>query len=1012
MCPLFVCKTKLRLFPKFFKLFTLFFGIVAQFQKTMKTTGTKLPNFSELQGLLPGVVTIEFTELAEFSTPEIAAALAELAQVQYPGCTLAQSYKQHTAAPPTPPTPPTPPPTYGDRRLKELGISHRDFILPNKTGGIDIFYRYIDGKPVRYIVNGTHTVKTFCRTRLAPPQALQYGCKYTQPKKDVSGISTMPFFPAEVLEAFKNGYKVKTIVFTEGELKAVTACKNGVLTVSFAGNTVYQLCKQIEQLLQVLQPDNVVINYDADANDQARSDDRKANFFNSAYNFTRQLIDYQTETGRQFNIYLNMATGKAGKGLDDNFINEPATVAEFKTLESGNYFIFEKINKYNFVSLYECTFGGWRDHRHIDGVVLTGKPGEKLNDILTRYNISMAGKAMAVPTGGGKTFAGNQFADAGNKMVFAVPTLALANNVASEYGMAIFTGAQKEDIRGAEKIVTTFSSLPSVCKVINPEFYHLFIDEAHNTGAGFMYSTMQKVVALLPQFRSITTLTGTPQPEFIPTLAALPKVTVTMPQQAKRFYRYNAKDTLKAAAVAVQNSIAKGRFPVVLLNDTNAGGKLGAMEVLLKTAGIKYATFNSYKKQDADFLSITKNGIIPGDIQAIVTTTVLKEGNNIYNNVPFDYIIIGNFHVNEVHQLSERSRNSTDTAVFWLRAEKVEQSKAKPNAYKLGAMFTDAANKAIQELNLQAKDDEPEAVIVAEAQARGAIGALPIKRNELGQYELDPVRLNSMVFDAERNALCRNEAWYFKRLQAFGFTIETGTATDGAPPPPAKIVAERTQAETEAIKEHHTEAKAVEAKEVEQVLPQLLEYGAVRIEAILQERRNDLTKTEQVLYKHFIKLCKYCTEAKAVEHLQAIGLSKSKFKALYNRMGHQFLRHNESYQRNAGSLVIAVMALYNKFEVGKSYTSAELQAGLLACLDLDAGLNTYKHKHEAQRQRHDQTLKTLRYFFELETAVQRHGNELVKAYKLGGIDKAALFGTDVEPALFGTEEPVFEEAPF
>lgn len=896
-----------------------------------------------------------------------------------------------------------------------MGIMPYEFILPNKSGGIDIFYRHIDGKPVRYIYNGTRTVKTFCRTRLTPEQAVRYGNKYTQPPKAVSGIGSLPFFPAAVLEAFKNGYKVKTIVFTEGELKAVTACKNGVLTVSFAGISVYQLCKQIEQLLQVLQPDNVIINYDADATDRDRSNKRKANFFNSAYRFTRQLIDYQTEGGQVFNIYLNMATGKAGKGLDDNFINEPATVAEFKTLETGNYFIFKKINKYNFVALYERIFGGWRDHRHIDGVVLTGKPGEKLGGVLTRYGMSMAGKAMGVPTGGGKTFAGNQFAEAGNKIVFAVNTLALANNVAAEYGMAIFTGSQKEDIRGAEKIVTTFSSLPSVCKIINAEFYHLFIDEAHNTGAGFMHSTMQKVVALLPQFRSVTTLTGTPQPEFIPTLAALPKVTVTMPQQAKRFYRYNAKDTLKAAAVLVQNSIAKGRLPVVLLNDTNEGGKLGAMEALLRAAGIKYATFNSYKKQDADFLAITQNGIIPDNIQAIVTTTVLKEGNNIYNNVPFDYIIIGNFHTNELHQLSERSRYSTDTAVYWLRPEKVEQSKVKINAYKLAALFTDAANNAIQELNLQAKDeDEPEVVIVAEAQARSAIGALPIRRNEGGQYELDPVRLNSMVIDAERNALCRNEAWYFERLQVFGFTIETGTATDGAAPPPAILVVERTKEEAEVIKEQHTAAKAVEAKQVEQVLPQLLELGAVRIEAILQERRNELGKTEQILYKHFIKLCRYCTEAKAVEHLQGIGLSKSKFKAIHNRMAHQYLRHNESYQRNAGSLVIAVMALYNKFEVGKSYTSAELQAGLLACLNLDAGLNTYKHKYEAQRQRIDQTLKTLRYFFEVEATKQRQGKELVKAYKLGSINKAALFGSNEVPEAVAYFDgvPIFEETPF
>lgn len=128
-------------------------------------------------------------------------------------------------------------------------------------------------------------------------------------------------------------------------------------------------------------------------------------------------------------------------------------------------------------------------------------------------------------------------------------------------------------------------------------------------------------------------------------------------------------------------------------------------------------------------------------------------------------------------------------------------------------------------------------------------------------------------------------------------------------------------------------------------------------------------------------------------------------------MAHQSLRHNESYQRNAGSLAIAVMALYSKFEVGKVYTATELQAGLLACLNLDAGLNTYKHKYEAQRQRIDQTLKTLRYFFEVEATKQRHGNELARAYKLGNINKAALFGTDVEPALF-TGEPVFEEAPF
>ena len=312
--------------------------------------------------------------------------------------------------------------------------------------------------------------------------------------------------------------------------------------------------------------------------------------------------------------------------------------------------------------------------------LVKGSEGQKLTDLLQPEQIF--NKWLIAPTGSGKTFFVAQIPD---RKVIICPTLALVENVCKEYGAEPFTGKSKdlEAIKTAPFIATTYASFRKLSAYLweQREAIRVFIDEAHNTTAatspGYQLKQIREVLNAAQSFKSITLLTGTYAYNHCPQLRNLERATVEIPRPKKQLIYTDAADTIKAAALAIKASISAGRFPLVLFDNANEKGRLGTLQSLLKDVhGLKY--FSSHTKQDEEFKQLVSDGYISSDVCGIVTTSVLKEGNNIYNESSFDIIILGSYHSLEIEQFSNRPRRAKDIKINKIRSDKRQTS---PNGF-------------------------------------------------------------------------------------------------------------------------------------------------------------------------------------------------------------------------------------------------------------------------------------------------------------------------------------------
>lgn len=293
------------------------------------------------------------------------------------------------------------------------------------------------------------------------------------------------------------------------------------------------------------------------------------------------------------------------------------------------------------------------------------KPSEYISDI----KADLTGKIIYADTGTGKTrWAVGHF----DKLIIAVPYYSLCENIASEYNIASFSGRKKFDGPAPDKIVTTFASVKTLVRKLGKKAgnYHFVVDEGHNltisATRGFMLSDLTYIIECLElqRFQSNTILSGTWLFNIHPILKEMEVVRVQKPRITKKLHYIRADHTLQATIDLVKESVACGRFPFVLQNDTSI--KRDTLIGMLK--GVKVKSFTSRSKQDADFKAIVEESMIQPGIEAIVTTTVLKEGNNINNPVAVDIIVVGNYHSSEIEQVSQRFRKARAINIYMVKS--------------------------------------------------------------------------------------------------------------------------------------------------------------------------------------------------------------------------------------------------------------------------------------------------------------------------------------------------------
>ena len=972
---------------------------------------------------------------------------AEYTAMCFPFSVLATTWKAAQADAPPPPPPQDIPllhdtgcESYGAKRLQFLGLTAADGFrvdtggteygksigtddrnkpIFNKIngGGIAIRYHYITGEPVTYIALKYRKIKSdskavkpagieprtvYERIRLTPYDTDAVGYKYISPSNyETDKLGTLTFFPLQVRQAYKAAQHIPVLTATEGEIKAAVCAKHyGIPAISFSGNTVYRLCDDTKKLITRTQPGTFVINYDSDAvrDDRNKADEygRRYGFFNSFVKFTRQLFDFQTETGRQFNVLLCIPTGKGGKGIDDILQSEPEAAAAYKSGVNSRFFTFYSVCVNSFVSIAEAVFLVHRQYyKHIEGIFLHGTEGEYLTDILKRYGIpitpeGICGRQWNVPTGTGKTYLAAQVAKVA-KVVLCVPYTPLAEAIADKYGAALWIGKKKsDDIQAAQFIVCNYRSFRNLFNVISPGSYHLFIDEIHNTAADYLCGNLSYIAERAELFASVTTLTGTPFAQFCKAFQ-LPQVNVTVPRKAKRFYIYDCKEVRKAAAVLFKKSVAAGRIPVLILNDTNDSGKLGALKCLLQDmTGI--ATLNSYTKDSAQFQAIVQTRRLHSGTEGIITTSVLKEGNDIDDAAAFDFIVIGNHHVNDLEQFANRSRNGTDIAVYWLRSLKAKSNKNKFNVYFEAAEYIKLTRQQIDILNAGGHTPLPETPAAAWYKTVNNIfNSFPIKHTADG-YELDGLRLNADLFKMELFALCANVDRFCERLQLLGYSVHRDTleaAEVGIKQFEVKIECDKQ--ETAEIKTAKELAQEAERLEVAAVIDEIDQAADVHL---ITDRRNrrSLTKTETILFNSYIKLMDVCSHSAAIDHLKRCGLSKSKHRDTLQRASIQrIMLDGAELRQTRPEFAAAMVAVYERLRTGKAYEPAQLYAELLDCLKVNTAFNDFKLRNGRQ----DNLLRLLRLFFDVTIKSVKQAGKVSKCIVLTEIDQAAMLGTEI-----------------
>ena len=888
------------------------------------------------------------------------------------------------------------------------------------SGGIAIRYHRLDGEPVTYttprfrqlaanrrsIVSDVEPQYFYERIRFTPQDERAAGRKYSSPSdNETDGIGTVTFFPLQVRQAYQSAQTIPVLTATEGEVKAAVCAKLfGIPAIAFAGYTVYKLCDNTKKLLSAAQPDIYIINFDSDAvrNDPTKNESdeywRRYGFFNSFVKYARELFDFQTETGQLFDVVLCIPTGIGGKGLDDILLSEPEAAAAYKSGINSRFFTFYRVCVNSFVSVAETVFSVYRQYwKHIEGTFLHGTKGEYLTDILTRNGIpitpeTICGKQWNVPTGTGKTFLSAQVAKFAQvaKVVLCVPTTILAETIASKYGAALWIGKKKDDeAKSAQFIVCNYKSFQSLFNVIAPGSYHLFIDEIHNTAADIYCKPLSYIAERAELFASVTTLTGTPFPQFCKAFQ-LPQANVTSPKKAKRFYLYHCKEVRKAAAVLFKKSLAAGRIPVLILNDTNETGKLGAFKCLLQdVTGI--STLNSYTKGTDAFQSIVQARQLHSGTAGIITTSILKEGNDIDDAKPFDFIVIGNHHVNDIEQFANRSRNGTDIAVYWLRSLKATNKDSRINVHSQAAVYIKQTQAQIDILNSADYQPLPDSAPAAWYKTVNNICNFPIKETDTG-YELDGLRLNADLFKMEMFAMCANVDLYCERLEKLGYEVHRDTLEA------AEIGIKQFEIKVECNKQDTAEIKAAKelAKEAEriEVAAVIADIDEVADVHIITDRRNrrTLSKAETILYNSYIKLMEVCSHSAAIDHLNRDGISKAKHRDTLQRAAIQRIMLDGAELRKVRpEFAAAMVAVYERLQTGTAYEPAKLYAEFLDCLKVNTSFNDFRLRNGRQ----DAVLRLLRLFFDVTFKSRKQGGNVSKCIVLQPIDAAALLGSEV-----------------
>ena len=823
------------------------------------------------------------------------------------------------------------------------------------------------------------------------------------------------------------------IVITEGEFKAFKGCQQQIPTIGISGihNSVNAIKEmkvlnqveynfttdahfllEIRDFLQIFQVQEVIFLMDQDAFDNEAHTNRAKSFFAAVRNA------YYASRNARINLsFAYILSNAPGKGLDDILVAGNVASIKSELLENtsapqlikvqslSSYEALEKLN-YAFAQSTQTEPYFFNTQKQ----VIQAPIGSKLSQVIRvgeTYN-----KIVEAPTGSGKTYL---VATCPDWKIIVCPTISLCKNVAAEYNAYQFNG---KDLLAFEKFMRNFEvwdivflflkeisapqrlSVPSNQRhkstsqfsLLNSQFiavtyksfrkltayltqythrFRVFIDESQNfttsTSPSYLLKELREVIALSTAYKSTTLLTGTYLPAFHSTIAQLPILEVQIPKPSKKAHLLACNDTLRAAAQVAKESIEQGRFPMILFNSKNEAGKLGTLKSYLKELDIAY--FNANTKVDADWQDITQNGWIADNYQGMCVTSVLKEGNNIYNEYDFDIILIGSFHSAEIEQFCNRPRNPKSVQLYKLISDKAHFSDNQKSIYAIATHLLYKAIATTQQLNRN-DDHLPMDVLEREFTARQLIAALPIQLDENGRCQLDELRLSNQAFQIDRIQENRNPDLLRRRLAQYNIQLSELQPYE---------VAKDKEAAAES-----KEARQVALQQKETLFDELyqdLQNKEIYTHASQQlaHHNKQLNDVEKNVYQRIQSVTTLITDKQQVLGMLAEArLSGAKFTLLLRQYIIHCLQADTDYLESQRPFSQLLQDIQAAFPIGERLTAKEIKDKLLTALQKDNSIDTTRIKQDTSNRK---AMKVLKLFFDLEK------------YQSNGIRKYAIQGT-------------------
>lgn len=631
--------------------------------------------------------------------------------------------------------------------------------------------------------------------------------------------------------------------------------------------------------------------------------------------------------------------------------------------------------------------------------------GEKLTDVLKRLNITpeqLANKKLIAPTGLGKGFLVNWIANTTDESVILVcPNTLLVMQFAERYGFTPFyANTDPKLLKGAKKIAVTYHSFERLSNLINVPEYRTFLDEWQNntSGAsqGYLLKPLHSVINCLKTkaFKSVTLLTGTDIFNFHPYFEQFKTIEVKATRTEINYTITDCTDILATAAKKAVKSVKYKRTPVIFLN--NKGLKLTALKAML--GNMKIAVINADEKGSADFENIVKNGRIADDVECLICTSSLKEGNDILNNRYFDFIVcdakIGSI---ELRQLVGRARNAKGVTLHILKAEKREKSKFAYNIGKRRAKLEIQAQDECDELNTGNYDFNTN--LLAEKIRKG-IQSIAIRINDNNVFEVDYLLLSYMIYAEMVFCEYSNDNYQQTNLERLGFKLE-GNEMDAT--------------ETDAsIKDELKAAKQAQKEVFETEYSEYIETLKT-VDDIQHhiESSKTTSKAEKVIIERIEHLQNEfpLSPAECVEMIADI-TSKNAYKLLVDRMR---VSDYLTDKTDDTKLSMFYKSLKSKFEVGQYYTPNEIREKVLESVKLLKTVDMAKF--DKDKERNTNILKELRKVFEVTPISRRTDTGYEKIFRIESVTLVCTNNlnktkvTDFENVLLYRNE-VFVDAPF